>query len=306
MPTPIPNAQSTRWIVVINNPTSVDNDSVAELFTSNRVRYAVVGREVGASGTPHLQCFVIFRSNQRFSAVHNLLPRAHLEPARGTSLQASNYCKKDGDFDEYGELGGQGNRTDLKTIIEWGDKFCVDNGFPPTESDLAKEHPEAIVRYPRLINLFELRAPAPALRPVDSELYDWQTELVDKVSSPADDRSVDFIVDYEGGKGKTFLQQMLVSHRSDQVQILGVGRRDDMAHSVDASKRIFLINVPRGAMQYLQYTILEQLKDRMVYSPKYNSKMKILRHVPHVVVFCNEDPDMTLMSQDRYNIVMLN
>ena len=56
-------------------------------------------------------------------------------------------------------------------------------------------------------------------------------------------------------------------------------------------------------MEFLQYTILEQLKDRMVYSPKYNSMMKYMQFVPHVVVFCNEQPNMTAMSEDRYEII---
>jgi hypothetical protein len=69
---------------------------------------------------------------------------------------------------------------------------------------------------------------------------------------------------------------------------------------VDESKRIFLFNIPRGQMEYLQYSVMEQLKDRMVFSPKYQSSTKLLRFVPHVVVFCNEAPDMEKMTADRY------
>jgi len=45
-------------------------------------------------------------------------------------------------------------------------------------------------------------------------------------------------------------------------------------HCVEINTHVFLFNVPRGSMQFLNYGLLENLKDRMVLSPKYDSKMK--------------------------------
>jgi len=55
----------------------------------------------------------------------------------------------------------------------------------------------------------------------------------------------------------------------------------------------------------LQYGVLEQLKNRMVFSPKYNSCHKIIRRISHVIVFINEEPDMNALTGDRYKIICL-
>lgn len=92
--------KSTRWCFTLNNPTDEDWSAFPDL----PYRYLVVGREVGSEGTEHAQGFVIFRGQHRLSACKKLLPRAHWEVARGSNTQAADYCKKDGQFEEFGDL----------------------------------------------------------------------------------------------------------------------------------------------------------------------------------------------------------
>ena len=92
-------AQSTRWCFTLNNYTDEEWAKVQGL----QVAYLCVGKEVGESGTPHLQGFVIFPKRKRLNAVREVFSRAHWEVARGSSQQASEYCKKDGDYFEIGE-----------------------------------------------------------------------------------------------------------------------------------------------------------------------------------------------------------
>jgi len=67
-------------------------------------RYIVYGKEIGACGRHHLQGFVYFKSQRYLKAVLKLLPNGcHVESMRGTIQQATEYCKKDGDFIERGE-----------------------------------------------------------------------------------------------------------------------------------------------------------------------------------------------------------
>lgn len=65
-------------------------------------RYIVYGKEVGASGTPHLQGFISFSMVKSEKIVRALMPGCHIEIARSASYSI-NYCKKDGDFVERGD-----------------------------------------------------------------------------------------------------------------------------------------------------------------------------------------------------------
>lgn len=298
----MPSVQSSRWVFTINNPTPADRTHVVHLGESESIKYLVAGREHGESGTPHLQGFVIFNRSVRRARVASALPRAHLEVARGTSEQAATYCKKEGDFDEYGTFP-ENNKSNpyLDQLYAWGDAFIAEKGRAPTSPEIAKEHPTAYLRYPRVCKLFTHRAPAPVLE--QGEARPWQGQLEEYLNEDADDRSIRFYVDHDGGKGKSWFQRYYFSKFPHKTQILSSGKRDDVAHVIDPTKSVFFFNIPRGGMEYLQYTILEQLKDRMVFSPKYNSQMKFLLCVPHVVVFSNEQPDYTKMSNDRYDVI---
>lgn len=89
--------QSRCWCLTINNTWNH--------MALNNVKnwsYLVAGRETGDSGTMHLQAFIIFKTRTKFATVKKQCPRAHIERMMGTSEQAAEYCKKDGDFEEWG------------------------------------------------------------------------------------------------------------------------------------------------------------------------------------------------------------
>ncbi len=288
-----------RWCFTLNNFTPAEYDAIVS--SVDNYEYLVVGKESGESGTPHLQGFAILKTRLRLAAVRLLIsPRAHFEAARGTPKQASDYCKKDGEFFEHGELPqSQGKRSDFECLKDWFKQLDT----PPSHSDIAEEFPSLWGRYrSACLNFMELFGPRPRI--CEGECKPWQRQLDDLISGEPGDRRVTFVVDPNGGKGKSWLTRFWFSQRTD-IQRLSIGKRDDLAFAIDVSKRVFVFDIPRGQSEYLQYSILEQLKDQMVFSPKYESTCKVLPSPVHVIVFMNERPDMNKMTRDRYHIFNL-
>lgn len=111
-------SRSRAWCFTVNNYTDHDVSTLRELGASDACRHLVFGRERGSeNGTLHLQGYAEFRSAKTFSAAKAVLPlSAHLEQRRGNASQAANYCKKDGDYEEFGEPSRQGTRSDLDEV----------------------------------------------------------------------------------------------------------------------------------------------------------------------------------------------
>lgn len=136
----MPTTQAKHWCYTINNYTDDDVKRLSE--RREDVTYHIFGYEMGDSGTKHLQGFISFRKRKSFGPTKEILGgKAHLEPAKGTPAQAAEYCKKDGDYVEYGELpGGKGSRTDLREVAE-----KIKNGV--SFRSIAEDHPTTVLRY---------------------------------------------------------------------------------------------------------------------------------------------------------------
>jgi len=290
---------SSRWCLTLNNYTDAEVANWDATLNDQLVfRYAIYGKEVGDNGTPHLQAFVILNQPARLTAIKALLgDRIHAEFAKGTSKQAAVYCKKEGNYVEYGEFpGAQGRRTDIDLFVDW----VKAQDTKPNDRDIASNFPTIWTRYPRLIQLVDNIWPTPNLLPPDFELNEWQQELDGQLRDPPDDRSICFVVDPAGGSGKSMFCRYQLTMYPAETQILKLGKRDDLSYALDESKRVFLFDIPRLGMAYFQYNVVEQIKDMIVFSTKYQTRSKVLTHAAHVVIFCNEQPDMNAMTGDRY------
>lgn len=131
----------------------------------------------------------------------------------------------------------------------------------------------------------------------------WQAELRDLLVKPCDDdRVIYWIWDKHGNIGKTaFSKYMGVMHGAI---VLNNGKTADIAYCLPNDPKIIIFNLPRAVEDRFNYTVLENVKDGLIFSGKYESRTKIFNS-PHVVIFANWFPDVEEMSKDRWCIIEL-
>lgn len=150
---------SRRWCFTLNNWTPDEHQFILDKISNtmaDSVRYAIVGKEVGESGTPHLQGYLNLRKPCRLKGLKTnyVGNRAHCKPAEGTDLHNQVYCSKEGDFEEVGTPQSQGTRNDITSAID-----SLKSGA--TLSDVAENHSEVFVKYGRGLRDLQLMLDKP-------------------------------------------------------------------------------------------------------------------------------------------------
>ncbi len=137
------------------------------------------------------------------------------------------------------------------------------------------------------------------------DLYRWQKEVWDRVNEKPDNRKVFWYFDPEGFAGKTQLCKSLVYYHD--AFIFG-GKCRDIASRVcqmPGSPKLCVMNVSRTHEKFVSYEALEQLKDGILQSGKYEGGQKIFNS-PHVIVMANFEPDWNAMTKDRWAVFKLS
>lgn len=117
--------------------------------------YFVVGKEIcPTTGTPHLQGYVEWNSSKKWTTMHKIFKGRARWTERykdSTPKQAADYCKKDGDFIEHGEISNpqQGARTDIRALME-----CISDGM--SEIEVFERHPECAMKYIKGMDRYRL------------------------------------------------------------------------------------------------------------------------------------------------------
>lgn len=132
-----------------------------------------------------------------------------------------------------------------------------------------------------------------------SEFRDWQKLVLSIIDTEADDRTIYWFYDREGGAGKSQLCKYLFFKKN--ACILGQGKGADVACAVkehiqpkDKRERgrdldLVIYDIPRAGKDYIDMRMLEQIKNGLIFNTKYKSRT-VGCNSPHVIIFANEPP----------------
>jgi len=114
-------SQIINFVFTLNNYTL--EEEIDLLCTGLPITYIIYGYEIGENGTPHLQGYAELNHKMRVATIKKLGPgfeRMHIETRKGTQKEAVTYCKKEGNWIEYGEPKKltPGKRNDLDEVRE--------------------------------------------------------------------------------------------------------------------------------------------------------------------------------------------
>lgn len=163
--------------------------------------------------------------------------------------------------------------------------------------DLMEEHTKACAMYPRFIHSYiraveESRVQKDNLVPRDG----WQRQLFEDLSQAPNNRSIIWIFDADGNKGKSYFAR---NYPGKNYYVTG-GKAADIYYGYEYEPVVFF-DLARMKQDIVQYDVMEAFKNGQFYSTKYESRL-VRFNVPHVVVFANFHPATQMLSADRWDI----
>lgn len=136
-----------------------------------------------------------------------------------------------------------------------------------------------------------------------NNLYPWQYDITQIIKGEPSNRLIYWYWEPKGNSGKSTFAKYLCYHYN---AIVVSGKGNDMKYGVmkyiekyKVAPIIVIINIPRSCNGFVSYTGIEEIKDGLFFSSKYESDMCIFNS-PHIFVFSNEEPNYEKMSEDRW------
>lgn len=134
-------------------------------------------------------------------------------------------------------------------------------------------------------------------------LRPWQQLIVEELRTKPDSRKIIWMWEPTGNVGKTALAKYICS--TFRALYLN-GKGSDAKYAVsqyvkDKTLEVVVFGYPRTAEDYVSYASIEEIKDGIFFSNKYEAGM-CMYDTPHVLVLANFEPDYSRMSADRWDV----
>lgn len=289
------------WCLTVNNYTVPENgecpcsELIEKFKTTGVVKRAIVGKETGESGTPHLQAYVSFENQISFSTLKRDFPTAHIERARGSPNDNLDYCSKGGEYKTFGNFPPRRQVSTHRAILQAG----LENDISYLVND---------ERYLRLSGKYdELFARIRSIKYCEGKFYElwnrqlfiWQLHVLRRLFTQSS-RKVLWVHDSRGSTGKSFLCRYLRYVYGYQL-FDGVSSVRDITASFRTECKGSVFDVTRDCSDKFSYNTLESVKNGYLFSGKYLGVYK--EFDPHpVAVFANVPPAQEKLSADRWDI----
>lgn len=192
-------------------------------------------------------------------------------------------------------------KTSFSTKISWHKSTKVKQSIAYA-SDPAKRKPNG-----RIWNK-GIKIKKPLRLITEEQLYYWEKDIVSFCQEEADDRTIHWYWHELGDMGKTSFAKYLVS-KHDAI-VLG-GKAHDIRHGLcdyyknhnETYPDIVILNFTRTLEGYISWTGIENCKDALFYSGKFEGGM-VCANSPHVICFANFKPktDDSNISKERWHI----
>lgn len=142
-----------------------------------------------------------------------------------------------------------------------------------------------------------------------SNPYPWQKFVLDTIASPPDDRSVVWLYDPEGNKGKSKLVKYLAHNKLAKSLQVETASRLASALCDQGPMESYVVDIPRTLCKDKSITsvimVIEGLKNGHVVDNMYGKNREMLFMPPHVFVLSNFPPPREMLSPDRWRVFKL-
>nr|AKO71383.1 Replication associated protein [Banana bunchy top virus]AKO71384.1 Replication associated protein [Banana bunchy top virus]AKO71386.1 Replication associated protein [Banana bunchy top virus]WET17405.1 replication associated protein [Banana bunchy top virus]WET17408.1 replication associated protein [Banana bunchy top virus] len=277
------------WMFTINNPASLP-------VMRDEFKYMVYQVERGQEGTRHVQGYVEMKRRSSLKQMRGFFPGAHLEKRKGSQEEARAYCMKED--------------TRIEGPFEFGafKLSCNDNLFDVIQ-DMRETHKrplEYLYECPNTFDrskdtLYRVQAELNKTKAMNSwktSFSSWTSEVENIMAEPCHRRII-WVYGPNGGEGKTTYAKYLM--KTKNAFYSPGGKSLDICRLYNYEE-IVIFDIPRCKEEYLNYGLLEEFKNGIIQSGKYEPVLKIVEYV-EVIVMANFLPKEGIFSEDRIKLV---